>query len=494
MKSLKLKIALMLISFLVLLVVTPFFINHLFLENYYIYTKEVALQESFAYVKQHYTGDIEQITEDILAIQDKNNMLIVLMSDKCGLLYPNYSKLLNTSTLVDNVEMSTVSVLSDNIIDTQLISQISRERISSKLPEHSFDVKDIRLPDAKDNFLILEETWIYEDEELFITLQTPISAVTETITVVSQFFSMTVVTIGILGIGIVVLIANKLTIPIVAINKVATNISNLQFDQKLEISSKDEVGQLAHTINQLSAQLQRHIINLEDNIKRKEHSEEIRKQFISNVSHELKTPLALILGYTAGLKMGLDKDSQDFYCEVIEDESIKMSKLVNKLLEISQMEYGGMNLNKEEFDIKQLIENVVKKNQLKFKEKNIDYHSQLEEIIINADYDYIEQVVTNYLTNALTHVNFGGYIMVISKKSAGYMKLEIINTGSKIPDSDIENVWESFYKVNKARTREYGGHGLGLYIVKMIVEMHEGEYYVRNLAEGVCFGIKLKIS
>ncbi len=449
-------------GFLSVLVGTTILLNYLFLDEYYMYSKNEALYNSYLLIQQLYQGDIEAIDDELSDLQDKNNMIITILSASQGFIYP-YSDY--TPTKLPN----------------DLKSALSKYNEDSKA-------------NNRDHFLILEDVWVYDSDELFITLQTPISAIDETINVVTEFFTVISITISFLGVILVSVIANRLTRPIEEITSVATNIANLQFDQKLESKSQDELGQLTSTINLLSVQLQKHIFSLEDDIKTKENLEEVRKQFISNVSHELKTPLSLILGYTEGLKVGLSKEDQDFYCEVIEDETIKMSKLVNKLLQISQMESGQMELCMEEFDLLDLVESILKKNLLRFKEKNTSYtiDINLAEIIIEADYDYVEQVVTNYLSNALAHVEANGNITIRAYKQDCWAVIEVINSGSHIPHNEIDNIWDSFYKVNKARTREYGGHGLGLYIVKMILDMHQGEYYVFNTTNGVCFGVRFR--
>ncbi|OOO00710.1 MAG: hypothetical protein ATN35_05950 [Epulopiscium sp. Nele67-Bin004] len=468
MKSLQLKLTAMLGGYLAFLIMLTITISHIFLGDFYIHNKEKVLEQSYLYIKEIYNGDILEIQEDLYNIQDKNNMIIYIYTSSEGIIYPyNYEGNKSLRTDIQDVDI--------------------RQRLPQNLRE--------LLPDKNEtfyeSFLSLEEMWEFENDVVIIQLNTPVSAIQETTDVISRFFSMIGVAVGIVGVSLVFFISKRITKPIVDINNVAKEITTLNFDNKLNVTSQDELGQLANTINILSQQLQQRIVSLEDDIKNKDHQEEVRKQFIANVSHELKTPLALILGYTQGLKLGLDKQSQDFYCEVIEDESVKMTKLVSKLLEISQIEAGGINLQKEEFDFVDLIREVGIKNSLPLAEKEIEYIENISSCTIYADYDYIDQVVTNYITNAITHVNVGGTIEVTAVEDEGFVTLTVYNSGSHISEEDISSVWDSFYKVNKARTREYGGHGLGLYIVKMVMEIHGGTYFVENIKAGVQFGIKL---
>ncbi|OON96654.1 MAG: hypothetical protein ATN36_05185 [Epulopiscium sp. Nele67-Bin005] len=493
MKSLRQKMIVLLASFLILLVCIPLIANAFFLEQYYIADKKAVLFKSFDKIEQLYNGNTYTIEEELRAIQDKNNIVVTLVSEKDGLIYPFYPHSSSKELVIEHF---------DNLRNTgggrtMLTPQDIDLRIT-RFWEDQFKIAKPILQEivqssntGNERFINIEGSFEYEGDSIYVNLQTPLSAVNETIKVVNQFFIFVSGLLGIIGVAGVVIISNKITFPILEINASAKEISELNFDAKLQINSQDEMGQLANTINNLSDQLEAYINGLENDLKRKDQLEKIRKQFISNVSHELKTPLSLILGYTEGLKMGLSPEDEEFYCEVIEDEAIKMSKLVNRLLEISQLESGNVVLNKEVFDISELIEHVIKKNTLPLSEKNVKLVPNLWELYVYADYDYIEQVITNYLTNAINHVNDEGIIQITTVLKDNQVCVEIYNAGKLLKEEDLERIWESFYKVNKARTREYGGHGLGLYIVKTILEQHNGTYYAKNTFDGVIFGMTL---
>jgi signal transduction histidine kinase len=220
----------------------------------------------------------------------------------------------------------------------------------------------------------------------------------------------------------------------------------------------------------------------------------MRKEFLSNVSHELKTPISLIQGYAEGLKENINEDpeSRDFYCEVIMDEADKMNKMVKKLLSLNELEFGNNQANLERFDIVTLIESVLSATEILFKQKEVTlYFEQTTPVYVWADEYLIEQVVTNYISNALNHVGGQKIIEIKLIHRENRIRVAVFNTGENIPEEDLEKIWIKFYKVDKARTREYGGNGIGLSIVKAIMNSHNQECGVINRPIGVEFWFEL---
>ena len=220
----------------------------------------------------------------------------------------------------------------------------------------------------------------------------------------------------------------------------------------------------------------------------------MRKDFISNASHELKTPIALIQGYAEGLSecVNDDADSREFYCEVIIDEANKMNKLVKNLLSLNQLEYGSSMIQYEKFDIIMVIKGVINKLDypLKQKEAVVDF-VYAGKLFVYADEFKIEEVITNYLTNAINHLDENKIIKVNISQNDKKIRVSVFNSGKQIPDNELENIWIKFYKVDKARTREYGGSGIGLSIVKAIMNAHNNECGVLNKKNGVEFWFEL---
>ena len=237
---------------------------------------------------------------------------------------------------------------------------------------------------------------------------------------------------------------------------------------------------------------------LQKDIEKKEKIENMRTEFIGNVSHELKTPIALIQGYAEGLKEGISDDpaSRAFYCEVIMDEANKMNQLVKNLLTLNQLEFGEEEVAFERFDIVELIQGVLQSNEILIGQKQAEVRFKAEQpVYVWADEFKVEQVVRNYLSNALNHLDNERIIDIrlTVQEDAQKVRVSVFNTGPQIPKEDREQIWNKFYKVDKARTREYGGHGIGLSIVRAIMESFHQEYGVDNYENGVAFWFELDL-
>ena len=286
-------------------------------------------------------------------------------------------------------------------------------------------------------------------------------------------------------------------------NDIANEMAKLNFKRKYRINdSEDEIDELGKSINTLSDKLEETInqlkVNnseLEKDIEAKSKIDEMRKQFISDVSHELKTPIALIQGYAEGLveNVTTDEESRKFYTEVILDEANKMDKLVKRLLELMKLEYEDRKFNDQKFDLVELINSVIKNSKVVIKEEKINVEfSEEEPIYVFADDFYIEQVVTNYFTNAMKHVteiegNKTIKITIKKSKEVGKYRVTVFNTGKKIDEENLNRIWTRFYKIDTARTRSKGGTGIGLALVKAIMTKYNSAYGVKNKKNGVEF-------
>lgn len=294
--------------------------------------------------------------------------------------------------------------------------------------------------------------------------------------------------------------SNMLTKPLIKINKAATKMASLDFSERCEVSSEDEIGSLATSLNFLSENLHNSLTSLrqanaklEADIEKERNLEKMRKEFIAAVSHELKTPISLIDGYAVGLKDNIfeDKD-KDYYLDVIVDEAGKMGHLVSDMLDLSQLESGVFKLRKIEFDLVELIKFTTRKYETIASEKDVAIRLKLmESFIFYGDYNRIEQVLTNFITNALRHVNEKGTVEVRMLDEEEMVSIEVENTGSHISEEELEKIWDKFYKTDKSRNRKFGGTGIGLSIVKNILTLHGFSFGVNNTENGVKFYFKV---
>lgn len=294
-----------------------------------------------------------------------------------------------------------------------------------------------------------------------------------------------------------------ITKPLQQLTDISKRMVDLDFNAKYESdqSNSYEVEELGNHINRLSENLERTIselktanVELQDDIEKKIQIDEMRKEFLSNVSHELKTPLALIQGYAEGLQECIndDAESREFYCEVIIDEADKMNRMVKKLLTLNQLEFGNDQVIMERFDMTELIRGVANSTKILMEQKGIRLELEnSEEAWVWGDEFKVEEVITNYMSNAINHADGEKLIRVFYTRSEDKLRVSVFNTGQPIPEEDIEKIWVKFYKVDKARTREYGGSGIGLSIVKAIMDSFHQRCGVINHEDGVEFWMEL---
>ncbi len=316
---------------------------------------------------------------------------------------------------------------------------------------------------------------------------------------------MTYVAFGILIIGSVLsyFLARRITKPISKLTEISNQMKALDFDAKYTSKHRNELDLLGENINELSETLEKTIselktanLELKKDIESKEKIDKMRSEFLSNVSHELKTPIALIQGYAEGLQDGIvddDPDSRKYYCDVIVDEAGKMNKMVKQLMTLNELEFGKNTINMERFDIVTVIQNYLKSADILARQKNVTVQMQdLGPVYVWADEFKTWEVLQNYYSNAINHIGGDRIIKISLTKGDGVVRVSVFNTGDPIPGESLDHIWEKFYKVDKARTREYGGSGVGLSIVKAIMDSMDRKYGVINHEDGVEFWFELE--
>ena len=464
-------------------VVLCWLLNTVFLESYYVRSKQKLLINGFTRIDRACEDDKLQ-SADFAIEFDKicsNSNITIMIIDSDGNVVKSSAR--DTETMHDQfiaAIFGTVNGAANNIASGE-------------------DYKIIRQTDDRlqTEYYVL---WGILPDGNLIMMRTPLESIRESVTISNRFLTYVGIIAVILSAVTVVFVTKRVTMPVLELTEISRRMIGLDFDAKYHGNGKNELDQLGEHMNQLSETLERTISELKsannelklDN-ERKTEIDEMRKEFLSNVSHELKTPLALIQGYAEGLQECIndDAESRNFYCDVIIDEADKMNQMVKKLLTLNQLE----TVTIERFDMTELIRGVLGSSAILLEQNGITVEfAETESAYVWADEFKIEEVMTNYLSNAIHHADFEKKISVFYTRKEDCLRISVFNTGTPIPEEDLPNLWIKFYKVDKARTREYGGSGIGLSIVKAIMDSLHRECGVINHENGVEFWLELDIN
>ncbi|MEC2256074.1 HAMP domain-containing sensor histidine kinase [Bacillus cereus] len=275
--------------------------------------------------------------------------------------------------------------------------------------------------------------------------------------------------------------------PLLKINDTTKKIAQLDFTEKIPITSKDEIGDLSKNINVLSNKLHSHIGQLEEDIEKERKLEKTRKEFISGVSHELKTPLSIMKSCISILKDGVAEHKKDYYFQAMEREVDKMDTLILDMLELAKFESGTYKMKKDSFYIDTVIEDICEHLSVEIEKKELRVHKNICSFEVIANQGRIEQVIVNFITNAIRYTPNKEDIIISTIDQKDRIKVCIENKGTHIEEEQLDKIWDRFYRVDTARQRSQGGTGLGLAISKNILELHDTEYGAGNTENGVLF-------
>ena len=347
------------------------------------------------------------------------------------------------------------------------------------------------------------DMWGSLDDGSQFLLRSPVESMRESASISNRFLLYIGSVLIVVSILLIWYFSKRITDPIRELARLSDRMADLDFDAKYTSGGSNEIGELGENFNRMSEKLESTISelkkannSLQKDIEQKDKLEKMRNEFLGNVSHELKTPIALIQGYAEGLKEGVNEDaeSREFYCDVIMDEASKMNQMVKNLLTLNQLEFGDEDIVFERFNLTALVKGVLQSMEIMADQAGakIMLHTE-EDIYAWADEFKVEQVVRNYVSNACHHVSGDMVIEVKMVQKDGKVRVSVFNTGNSIPEADAPHIWDKFYKVDKAHTREYGGNGIGLSIVKAIMKSFNQEYGVKNYDNGVEFWFELDV-
>ncbi|SFP49021.1 HAMP domain-containing sensor histidine kinase [Salibacterium halotolerans] len=324
-------------------------------------------------------------------------------------------------------------------------------------------------------------------ETAYIFAMTSLQPIDEAVQMLEDYYIYLIILVLLLIVLASFYYSKKIAKPLLQINDTTSRIANLDFSETIPVKSKDEIGTLSHNINSLSTTLHSHINQLQEDIEKEKQLEHTRKEFISGVSHELKTPLSILKSCISILEDDVAKDKKDYYFNAMANEVDKMDMLIVEMLELAKFESGTYKMEMEVFYIDQVIEYICEQLSLDIADKQLHVHKHLSGTRVVANQHRIEQVVTNFITNAIRHTPEDKNIIISTKNEPELVKVCVENNGSPIAEEHVEKIWDRFYRGDTSRDRSEGSMGLGLAISKNILELHGVQYGVTNTEEGVLF-------
>ena len=488
--SVRVKLFLTLSLAVIVIIVFLIILNNFVLETYYLLNKQKALKDVYEQINMFYDKEVseEYIESELDKISVMQNFDITIKNNNHENVYSSEKNFF--SAMEENKEINKFQINSGETLEK------NEKYTLKKLKDNRNGLTYILLSGKLNN-------------GYYLYLRIPITAIQDSVKISNNFLYVIAGFTILIGGVLITVISRKFTDPILELNDIAKKMSKLDFSKKYRVKDdQDEINDLGKSINIMSDKLEKTIkqlrntnLELEKDIEEKSKIDEMRKSFISDVSHELKTPIALIQGYSEGLieNVNTDEESRKFYAEVILDEINKMDKLVKQLLELMKLEYGKREFNNKDFNIVELENEVIRKSQVMLEEKNIKVmFNDNRKLNVYADDFYIEQVFTNYITNAIKNVkevDKEKYIEILNEvdNENNTVRIKVFNTGDNIKEEDMMRIWNRFYRADESRNREDGGTGIGLSFVKAVMNNYGMDFGVINKDNGVEFYFEINL-
>ena len=474
--------------------------DNFFLERFYEYRKEHVLQNAYLEIDRYLqegggfssvfpeeksgSGTDTAVTRYISNLTEKENISVIITDNTSS---RSYTSSANPNALLQR--------LSSYILGK------SGDKRKSLYEGENYTI--VKTEGRGDEGGYMESWGYFSDNSTSFIMSMPLSSLSEAVSVFNSFLLFLGFITMVLGIIIVYIASYEVTKPIQPPAQLSLKMSKLDFSARFEGDSSDEIATLGNSMNVLSERLEETICDLKkannellSDIENKTLIDKRRQEFVANVSHELKTPIALIIGYAEGLSEGLceDSESRTYYSNVILDEAKRMNHMVKDLMNLSAIEQGKDLPDFALLDFPKLLQGVISSMDILLKQEEIQLEVEIpKELYLYGDEFKIEEVLMNYLQNAIHHVTEPKQISIYTEnRGKNLVEVHVRNTGNPIPKEDLSHVFEKFYKVDKAHTRAYGGSGLGLSIVKAIMDSHHQECGVKNTLTGVDFWFTLE--
>ena len=522
-KSLKVKLSLILIGMVLLISVSSVLLSNIFLKRFYLAKKNQTLISTFEKIDDMYAVELQGkttesgesgstdeglesyvipdsgISDELYLQLDKlsqtRNLSVIIYRDMSS---PIFDYMLKSNTkllLYSSLGMNQNSkVESSNIYSDYINADKSGDAASVKTDNYEIEKVNVKRLGA--SYIYLAGTFKNGDH---ILIRASFSSITESAALSNQFFLYISLVVALIGFVVMYFVSNRFLGPITVLTNIAKRMSELDFTAKYEVKTEDEVGVLGNSMNMLSETLEQALAELKEantelkkDLEKKEQIDAMRKEFLSNVSHELKTPLTSISGYAEIMKNGLVKpEDMKVFSERIYNEASRLITLVEDIIKLSKLDEGAIEVEKEDVDLYELTREIVSRLAPQAESRNVHLEVTGENVIYHGVRQILDEMIYNICENAVKYNKKGGSVSVWVGATLKGKKVIVSDTGIGIPKDQQERIFERFYRVDKSHSKETGGTGLGLSIVKHGAIMHNAQIHVES-EEGK--GTKMEIT
>ena len=466
--------------------------------GYYTRLKMTEVEKLFYDLKKNYSDDLSVIQNITRQAENTHNIRVQIFSGN-ELIYGMGLNILPPGFNYLNPSGSYSTEPKAAILKAPDMTQMPNRQNMPDLPNMR-NMRNMRnLPQTNTENIILTGKFEHNGAPRFVRIMTSVEAIDASVAAITRINTIIAASVLFLGIIGSFVFAKMFSRPVHNIQEVARSVSLLNFNSRADENlSTVELRDLSCSINSMSDRLKELFYDLQKSNEKlkadvdyQKRLDKMRREFVANVSHELKTPLHLLLTYSENLKNNTEGIDKDYYCDTIIAETNRLNDMVKSLLDLSAIENGLERMKMEELDLSDLAANVVSKMSILLGEINVDVNIR-ESVFVDGDSQYLENVIKNFIMNAVSHTSPGGRVSIDLSLHNNKAVFSVFNEGSIIDEEDLAQIWESFYKADKARVRTDESHiGLGLYIVKTIIRSHGGECGVKNRENGVIFWFSL---
>lgn len=477
--SIRYKIVLSFLFVITLLFISQMIFNVYFAESYYIDSKSNFMEKAYDEIQENYSSSAD-VLEAITTEYENSHNLAIIIREGYNVVYTTFDRQLGNTDAMHEPNVMRPEYYPDDYEYKQS------------------PTAEIVAPGSEMEMLRYLGMFEYEGETIYVSLSLPMASIQQSTEIFSSASMVISIVALIIGFLISILLATSITKPITDVEKLAAKLSKQDFTSTAnENVSSLELSSLAQSINKMSSQLEQAIYDLNDaneklkaDVDQQKKMDELRREFIGNVSHEMKTPLALLQIYASNLKTDVPGIDKEYYCDTIIEETDRLSEMVSSMLDISSIESGLSKMDLADMSLSDMTNGLISKITPMLEDYTVTTKIT-PDINISGDGKYLEQAMKNYVNNAVEHTDVGKKIDITLELCGERAIYKVRNEGVNIADEHIAQIWDSFYRMDKARVRSGNNVGLGLHIVKTIIDKHGGSCSVKNEENAVVFSFEL---